>query len=267
MKGSYEALLLIQTLHTHICCVMHDKAIYETFHIWKTMFYGGSMKCIVGSVRIKRVQGLELFCQLFSLFLPAEPAGSYNLLFFGDSEMTDEDGEIVFNTQAEHTFILLYSLLYSLYLVFIYILSVRSHVNTQFSLRAAMYWLLNYLSYLSIYPSIHTPSEAVASGTLLDSSNTKMDAIMEALQSISSQNKRLELKIEQKDHKEDVQEQEISEHLKNLGACVNKQAAQMDSPLKLLGDKLAAKINVFEEEFLKFLKFLKCQAQILQRNC
>ena len=58
------------------------------------------MKCIVRSVRIKRVQGLELFCQLFSLYLPAEPAGSYNLLFFGDSEMTDEDGEIVFNTQA-----------------------------------------------------------------------------------------------------------------------------------------------------------------------
>ena len=37
-------------------------------------------------------------------------------------------------------------------LVFVYILSVRSYVNTQFSLRAAMYCLLNYLSiYLSIY--------------------------------------------------------------------------------------------------------------------
>ena len=72
---------------------------------------------------------------------------------------------------------------------------------------------------------------------------------MEALQSISSQNKRIELKIEQKDRKEDVQEQEISERFKNLGARVNKQAAQMDSLLKLHGDKLAAKINVFEEEF------------------
>jgi len=73
--------------------------------------------------------------------------------------MNDEDGEIVFNTQAEHT-----------------------------------------------------PSEAVASGTPPpDSSDTKMDAIMEALQSISSQNKGIELKIEQQDHKADLEVQEISE--------------------------------------------------------
>ena len=74
---------------------------------------------------------------MFSLRSPVQPAGSYigvrsgALSFFGDSKMTDEDGEIVFNTQVEHT-----------------------------------------------------PSEAVVSGP--DSSDTEMDAIMEALQSISS---------------------------------------------------------------------------------
>jgi len=108
--------------------------------------------------------------------------------------MTDEDGEIVFNTQVEHT-----------------------------------------------------PSEAVASGP--DSSDSKMDAIMQAVQSISSQNKGIEPKIEQQDRKADVQVQEISERFENLGARVNKQAAHMESQLKLHGDKLAAKINVFEEEF------------------
>ena len=113
-------------------------------------------------------------------------------MFFGDSQMADEDGEIIFNTQVEHT-----------------------------------------------------PSEDVASGP--DSSDTKMDAIMEALQSISSQNKGIELKIEQQDGKADVQVQEVSKRFENLGARVNKQAAQMESQLKLHGDKLAAKINVFEE--------------------
>ena len=72
---------------------------------------------------------------MFSLCLPAEPAGSYigvrSGAFFANSKMTDEDGEIVFNAQVKHT-----------------------------------------------------PSKAVASGP--DSSDTKMDAIMEALQSISS---------------------------------------------------------------------------------
>ena len=71
---------------------------------------------------------------------------------FGDSKMTDEDGEIVFNTQVEYT-----------------------------------------------------PSEAVALGQ--DSSDSKMDAIMEALQSISSQNKGIDLKIKQQDCKADVQVQ------------------------------------------------------------
>ena len=108
--------------------------------------------------------------------------------------MTDEDREIVFNTQVEHT-----------------------------------------------------PSKAVASGP--DCSDTKMDAIMEALRLISSQNKGIELKIEQQDRKADVQVQEISERFEDLGACVNKQAAHMESQLTLHEDKLAAKINVFEEEF------------------
>ena len=147
---------------------------------------------------LKRVQRFELFCQLFSLRLPAEPVGSYigvrSSAFFADSKMTDEDGEIVFNTQVEHT-----------------------------------------------------PSKAVASGP--DSSDTKMDAIMEGLQLISSQNKGIELKIEQQDRKADVQVQEISERFEDLGACVNKQAAHMESQLTLHGDKLAAKINVFKEEF------------------
>ena len=110
--------------------------------------------------------------------------------------MTAKDGEIVFNTQAEHT-----------------------------------------------------PSEAVASRTPMDSSDTKMDAIMETLQSISSQNKCIELKIELQDCKVDVQVQEISECFKNLGARVNNRAAKMGSQLKLHRDKLAAEINVFKEEF------------------
>ena len=96
----------------------------------------------------------------------------------------------------------------------------------------------------------HTQSEAVASGTPPpDSSDATMDAIMEALQWISSQNKGIELKIEQQDRKADLQIQEISERFENLGARVNNQAAEMESQLKLHGDKLAAKVNVFEEEF------------------
>ena len=157
----------------------------------------------------------EQNCQLFNLRRSVEPAGSYigvrsgALFCFGDSKMTDEDGEIVFKTQAEHT-----------------------------------------------------PSEAVASGTPPDSSHTQMDAIMEALQSISSQNKGIELKIEQQDRKADVQVKEISERFENLGARVNNQASQMESQLKLHGDKLAAKINVFEEEFSN-TGLLERQAQIL----
>ena len=125
------------------------------------MCAGRGCRVFARSVRIKRVQRFELFCQLFSLRLSAEPAGSYigvrsgALFFFGDSKMTDEDREIVFNTQVEHT-----------------------------------------------------PSEAVASGP--GSSDSKMDAIMEALQSITTQNKGIELKIEQQDRKADVQVQEIS---------------------------------------------------------
>ena len=65
---------------------------------------------------------------------------------------------------------------------------------------------------------------------------------MEALQSISSQNKGIELKIKQQDHKADVQAKVISKRLKTLGARINNQAAQMESQLKLHGDKLAAKI-------------------------
>ena len=72
----------------------------------------------------------------------------------------------------------------------------------------------------------HTPSEAVASWTLPDSSDTKLDAIMEALQLISSQNKGIELKIKQLDLKADKKVQEISERFENLGACVSNQAAQ-----------------------------------------
>ena len=73
----------------------------------------------------------------------------------------------------------------------------------------------------------HTPSKAVALGTMSDSSHTQMDVIMEALQSISSQNKGIKLKL--------------SERFENLGTRVNNQTAQMESQLKLHGDKLAAK--------------------------
>ena len=82
---------------------------------------------------------------------------------FCDSEMTDEDREIVFNTQAKHT-----------------------------------------------------PSEAVISGTPPGSSDSTMDAIKEVLQSISSQNKGIEFKIEQQDHKADVQVKEISKCLETV---------------------------------------------------
>ena len=85
----------------------------------------------------------------------------------------------------------------------------------------------------------------VASG----SSDTNADAIMKVLQSISSQNRGIELKIEQQNYKADVQVHEISELFENLGARVSNQGAQMECQLKLHGDKLAAKINVFEEEF------------------
>lgn len=90
---------------------------------------------------------------------------------------------------------------------------------------------------------------------------------MKALQSISSHNKAIELKIEQQNRKADVQVQEISERFENLGPHVNKQAAQIESQLKLHEDKLAAKINVFEEEFSNTLAFLNAKAQILQGNC
>ena len=110
----------------------------------------------------------------------------------------------------------------------------------------------------------HTPSKAVASGP--DSSDTKMVAIMEALQSISSQNKGIELKIEQQDRKADVQVQEISKRFENLGARVNKQAAQMESQLKLHGDKLAAKINVFKEEFSNTVASLNAQHRSLEET-
>ena len=52
-----------------------------------------------------------------------------------------------------------------------------------------------------------------------------MGAIMEALESISSKNKGIELKIEQQDSKGNVQVQEISERFENLGARVSNQAA------------------------------------------
>ena len=79
----------------------------------------------------------------------------------------------------------------------------------------------------------HTPREAVASGTPPpNNSDTKMKAIMEALQSISSQNKGIEPKVDQQDRKADLQVQEITERFENLAARVNNQAAQMESQLK-----------------------------------
>ncbi len=45
-----------------------------------------------------------------------------------------------------------------------------------------------------------------------------------------------------------MQVKEISERLENVGARVNIQAAQWTSQLKLHGDKLAAKVNIVEEE-------------------
>ena len=71
----------------------------------------------------------------------------------------------------------------------------------------------------------------VASGP--DSSDSKMDAIMEALQSISSQNKGIELKIEQQDRKAAVQVQEISERFENLGARVNKTGSSHGVPAQI----------------------------------
>ena len=67
------------------------------------------------------------------------------------------NSDIIFlqETHSTLSFYLFFILLYSLYVVFIYILSVISYVNTQFSLRAAMYCLLNYLSiYLSIVNTV-----------------------------------------------------------------------------------------------------------------
>ena len=64
----------------------------------------------------------------------------------------------------------------------------------------------------------HTPSKAVTMKTTPDSSDTKMDAIMKARQSISSQNKGIDLKIEQQDQKPDVQVQEIRSSCKKPGS-------------------------------------------------
>ena len=77
---------------------MRDIALYGTFHIWKRMCETGGAK-VSGGIR-----------RIIVRFLSAcEPAESYIgvrrgfFFFFCDSEMTDEDREIVFNTQAEHT--------------------------------------------------------------------------------------------------------------------------------------------------------------------
>ena len=78
---------------------MRDIALYGTFHIRKRMCETGGAK-VSGGIR-----------RIIVRFLSAcEPAESYIgvrrgffFFFFCDSEMTAEDREIVFNTQAEHT--------------------------------------------------------------------------------------------------------------------------------------------------------------------
>ena len=87
-------------------------------------------------------------------------------------------------------------------------------------------------------------------------SGSNLDAIMKVLQSIQKQNQGIENRLEQQGLKTELQVEEPSQRFKELGSSVNNQASQLETELKLHGDKLTLKINSLEEDFVNKVEFL-----------
>ena len=86
-------------------------------------------------------------------------------------------------------------------------------------------------------------------------SGSNLDAIMKVLQSIQKQNQGIENRLEQQGLKTELQ-LELSQCFKELGTRLNNEASQLETELKLHGDKLTVKINALEKDFVNKVVFL-----------
>ena len=97
-------------------------------------------------------------------------------------------------------------------------------------------------------------------------SGSNLDAIMKVLQSIQKQNQGIENRLEQQGLKTELQVEELSLRFKELGTRVNNQALQLETELKLHGDKLTVKINALEEDFVNKVEFLDSRQRSFEEN-
>ena len=87
-------------------------------------------------------------------------------------------------------------------------------------------------------------------------SSLSFDAIMKVLRSIQKQNQDIENRLEQQGLKTELQVEDLSQRFKELGTHENNQASQLETELKLHGNKLTVKINALEEDFINKVEFL-----------
>ena len=97
-------------------------------------------------------------------------------------------------------------------------------------------------------------------------SGSNFDVIMKVLQSIQKQNQEIENRLRQQGLNSELQVEDLSQHLKDLGTRVNNQALQLDTELKLHGDKLTVKINALEEDFINKVEFLASKQRSFEED-
>ena len=89
---------------------------------------------------------------------------------------------------------------------------------------------------------------------------------MKVLQSIQKQNQEIENRLERQGLKTELQVEDLSQRCKELDTPVNNQASQLETELKLHGDKLTVKINALEEDFVNKMEFLDSKQRSFEED-
>ena len=97
-------------------------------------------------------------------------------------------------------------------------------------------------------------------------SGSNFDATMKVLQSIQKQNQEIETGLEQQRLKTELLVEDLSQRFKELCTRVNNQASQLETELKLHGDKLTVKINALEEDFVNKVEFLDSKQRSFEED-
>ena len=97
-------------------------------------------------------------------------------------------------------------------------------------------------------------------------SSLSFDVIMKVLRSIQKQNQDIENRLEQQGLKTELQVEDLSQRFKELGTPENNQASQLETELKLHGNKLTVKINALEEDFINKVEFLDSKQRSFEED-